>query len=165
MEPPEEPLEGEYEGVLRVVGLDGCVVVGLERCVVGRVVVLDVPERDVLVPVVGRVVVLDLFPTASLLDVAPRVRVPTREGLDDLFAGFLVTLPFSDRTRLVFPTAERVVVVRVPFAVARVVRPVTMRPFLSRATRVVLPTRVLYPLREATRVGALRGRTLYRFPP
>src|SRR5690606_28324470 len=165
MELPEEPLEGVYEGVLLVVGLDGCVVVGLDGCVVaGRVVVL---ERGVLlVPVVGRVVVLVRLPTASLLVVAPRVvRVPTREELEDP----LVTLPFSVRTRLVFPTAERVVV-RVPFAVARVVRPVTIRPFLSRATReletrVVFPTRVLYPPRAATRVGALAGRTLYRFPP
>ena len=150
IDPPEEPLEGVYEGVLRVAGLDGCVVVGLARCVVaGRVVVL--------VPVVGRVVVLDLLPTASLLVVPRVVRVPTRElGVFDVPR---VTRPFSERTRLVFPTAERV-----PFAVAREVRPVTIRPFLSRATREletreVLPTRELYPLRDAIRVGAPLGLT------
>jgi hypothetical protein len=152
--------------VLRVVGLDGCVVVGLDGCVVvGREVVLDVPERDVLlVPVVG-LVVLVLFPTASLLVVVPRVvRVPTREEFVGLLEEPLVTVPFSVRTRLVLPTAERVV------RVVAAERPVTIRPFLSRATRElvtreVLPTRVLYPLRAAIRVGALPGLTLYRFPP
>lgn len=148
--------------MLRVVGLDGWVVVGLDRCVVGRVVVLDVPERDT--PLLGLVVVLVLFPTASLL-VVPRVRVPTREGFVVLLEEPRVTLPFSDRTRLVLPTA-----VRVPLAVERVDRLVTIRPFLSRVTREletrdVLPVRVLYPLRAAIRVGALRGLTLYRFPP
>lgn len=125
-------------------------------------VVLDVPERDVFVPVVGRVVVLVLFPMASLL-VVPRVRVPTREEFVGLLLGVVVTLPFSDRTRLVFPT-ERVVRVLVA------ARPVTIRPFLSRATREletrdVLPTRVLYPSRAAIRDGAPPGLTLYRFPP
>lgn len=149
--------------MLRVVGLDGWVVVGLDRCVVGRVVVLDVPERDT--PLFGRVVVLVRFPMASLL-VVLRVRVLTRDEFD-LFDVPRVTLPFSDRTRLVFPT-ERVV--RVPDAVARLVLPVTIRPFLSRVTREletrdVLPTRVLYPSRAPIRDGAPPGLTLYRFPP
>lgn|SRR5690606_22422569 len=146
MELPEL-LEGVTdEPEFRVVGLDGRVVVGL--------VVLDVPERDTP-PVAGRVVVLVLFPTASLF-VERVVRVPTRlVGLVERVVVPLVTLPWAVLVLVVFPTAER--------SDVRVAdRPVTIRPFRSRATRELLtrdvfPMRVLYPLRAATRVGAFPG--------
>ena len=98
-------------------------------CVVGRVVGRVVAlVRDVFV--VGRVVVRVLFCIASLLVVVPRVvRVPTAAGLAEL------------RVRVVLPT-----LVRVPPVVARVVRPVTIRPLLSRATR-ELETRDVFTVR------------------
>ena len=100
--------------------------------VAGRVVGLVCGLRDTFRPFTGLVVVRVPRPTA-----APRVRAPTVLGLRVPWLGTV-------RTPARLPTAVRVV----PRVVVRVVRPDTMRPFLSRLMRVLftadrVPRRVL----------------------